>query len=86
MRGDNTIQIGKNGITDNLIIEIKNQLKKKKELKVKILKSARMEKDRKEIAAEVAERTRSRLLQLRGNVFILSKKLTIEQWKKSNKK
>ena len=81
-----SIQIGKNGITDNLIAEIKEQLKKKKALKVKILKAARTEKNRKEIAVEIAERTRSRLLQLRGNVFILSRKITIEEWKKSNKK
>jgi len=81
-----SIQIGKNGITDNLIAEIKEQLKKKKALKVKILKTARTEKDRKEIAAEVAKRTNSNLLQLRGNVFILSKKMTMEEWKKSNKK
>ena len=73
MRGDNAIQIGKNGITDNLIVEIKNQLKKRKELRVKILKSARTEKDRKEIAAEVASLTNARLLQLRGNIFILKK-------------
>jgi len=81
-----SIQMGKNGITDNLIAEIKEQLKKKKALKVKILKTARTEKDRKEIAAEVAKRTNSNLLQLRGNVFILSKKMTMEEWKKSNKK
>ncbi|MBU4202092.1 MAG: YhbY family RNA-binding protein [Candidatus Altiarchaeales archaeon] len=81
-----SIQVGKNGITDNLIAEIKEQLKKKKALKVKILKAARTEKSRKEIAAEVAQRTRSRLLQLRGNVFILSTKMTLEEWKKSSKK
>jgi len=74
MRGDNIIQIGKNGIADSLIAEIKNQLKRKKELKVKILKSARTEKDRKDIAAEVAAKTNSRLAQVRGNTFILSKR------------
>jgi len=73
MRGDNTIHIGKNGITDNLIAEIRTQLKKRKELRVKILKSARTERDRKEIAAEVASLTNARLLQLRGNIFILKK-------------
>ncbi len=74
MREHNTLQVGKNGVTDNLIAEIKIQLKKKKKLRIKILRSAMTERDRKEIAAEVADLTRSRLLQLRGNTFILSKK------------
>ncbi|RLI88147.1 MAG: RNA-binding protein [Candidatus Altiarchaeales archaeon] len=67
------IQIGKSGITEPLIAEIKAQLKKRKILKVRILKSARTA-DRKEIAQEVAERAKADLLVVRGNTFTLSKR------------
>jgi len=80
MKKDNKIHIGKNGITGALVAEIKTQLRKRGELKVNILKSARTESDRKEIAAEVADRTNSHLLQVRGNTFILSR------WTKSKKR
>lgn len=67
------IQIGKSGITDALIDEIKIQVRKQEILKVRILESART-KDRKEIAQVVAEKTNSRLLDVRGNTFTLVKK------------
>lgn len=68
------IQIGKYGITDSLISEIKIQLKKKKILKVKILKSARSKKDKREIAKEVAEMANAELVAMRGNTFTLEKR------------
>lgn len=67
-----TIRIGKNGITPNLIGEISKQLKKKK-IKVKILGSFVKEKDKKEIANEVALKTGSRLIKMVGFVFALEK-------------
>ncbi len=67
------IQIGKSGITDSLIHEIKIQVRRQKILKIKILKSARTT-DRDKIAKEVAEKTNSRLLDVRGNTFTLGRK------------
>lgn len=68
-----TIQIGKSGVTDSLIDEIKKQVRRQKILKVRILKSART-KDKEEIAQGVAEKTNSRLLDVRGNTFTLARK------------
>lgn len=68
------VQIGKQGVTDQVMAEIKAQLRKKKILKVKTLKSARIEKDRKEIAQEVALKAGASLADVRGNTFILERK------------
>lgn len=68
-----TIQIGKSGVTDSLIDEIKLQVRRQKTLKVRILKSARTT-DREKIAQKVAEKTNSRLIEVRGNTFTLAKK------------
>jgi RNA-binding protein len=68
------VQLGKAGITDSFIEEVKDQVKKKKTVKVKILRSAKGEKDRKEIAAEVAKRCNAILADVRGNTFVLTKR------------
>lgn len=65
------IQVGKSGVTDSLIEEIKSQLGKGKKVRVRMLRSAREDRDRKEIADEVAGKTGARLVQVRGNTFIL---------------
>ncbi len=69
--GISRIQVGKSGVTDSLIEEIKSQLGKGKRVRVKMLRSAREDRDRKEIAEEVAGKTGARLVQGRGNTFIL---------------
>lgn len=69
-----TLQIGKTGVTENLLDEIKNQLKKHKILNIRILKSARKERSREIIAQEVSERAKARLVDIRGNTFILEKR------------
>lgn len=67
------MQIGKSGVTESLIGEIKLQIKRQKILRIRILKSARTM-DRDEIAQEVVERTGLRLVDIRGNTFILARK------------
>jgi len=67
-----TVIIGKQGVSESVIFEVKEQLKNQKVIKVKILKSAREEMDRKEIAENVANSTGAKLVELRGNTFILS--------------
>jgi RNA-binding protein len=68
------VQLGKAGITDSFIEEVRDQVKKKKTVKVKILRSAKGEKDREEIAAEVAKRCNAVLADVRGNTFVLTKR------------
>jgi RNA-binding protein len=67
------IQVGKSGVTESLIAEIKAQLKRKKILKVRILKSARTV-DRRVIAGEIAKRANANLSIVRGNTFTLTKR------------
>ena len=67
------IQVGKSGITDALVDEIRLQVRRQKVLKVRVLKSART-RDTGEIAGEVAEKTKSRLLDVRGSTFTLARK------------
>jgi RNA-binding protein len=73
---DPILRIGKNGITDTLILEIKKQLKKNHLIKIKILKSAREQEniDKKAFVNDVAQRTESELIELIGYVFVLYKK------------
>ncbi len=68
------INIGKFGITENLIKEAKSILKKKKQIKVRVLRSALVETDINIIAQEFANLTNSTLIDRRGNTFIVSKR------------
>lgn len=68
------VQLGKAGVTDSFIEELKAQIKKKKTVKVKILRSAKGEQDRKEIASDVARKCNAVLADVRGNTFILNKR------------
>lgn len=65
--------IGKRGVTENQIREIEKQLKKKRLIKVKILKSALVNQKREDIAEKLAEKTRSRAVDVRGLIVTLSK-------------
>ncbi len=68
-----TIWIGKSGISDTVIKEIQSQLKKKKTIKVKILKSALDEKTKEEICAEIVEKTHAEIIQKTGFILALKK-------------
>jgi len=68
------LHIGKGGVTDSVVVEIRAQLKKKKVLKIRMLKSALGERDRKEIASEVAARCGASLEDVRGHTFTLKRK------------
>ena len=68
------IWIGKSGLTDNAIKEIKLQLKKKKLIKVKFLKSIVKEKNKKELFKELASKTGSRIIHQVGFVVVLYRK------------
>ncbi|MBA3064322.1 RNA-binding protein [Candidatus Woesearchaeota archaeon] len=67
------IRIGKNGLTESTIKEIKKQLNKKKLIKVKLLRAFVKGKDKKLVANKIAEETNSRLIDLVGFVIVLYK-------------
>jgi RNA-binding protein len=71
-----TLQIGKGGITDGVIEEIKTQLKRQELIKVKILKSAFSDElgDREKIAKALSERAGAELIEIKGNTIVLSRK------------
>jgi len=66
-----TVMVGKAGITDQTIAEIQAQLKKKRLIKVKLLKSAREE--MKEQAQTLAQQTNSTLVRQVGGIIVLYK-------------
>ena len=67
------IRIGKNGLTESTIKEIKKQLNKKKLIKVKLLRAFISDKNKKEVAKEIAEKTSSQLIYIVGFVVVLYK-------------
>ncbi len=69
------VLIGKNGVTENLLNEIKNQLEKKKTIKIKALKTiAQTKKDFKEILQQIQESIQIEVLDIRGKTAIIRKK------------
>lgn len=68
-----TLWIGKNGLSGSAIEEIEKQLKKKRLIKVKILKSALENVTRKGLASEIKERTKADIIELVGNIIVLKK-------------
>lgn len=67
------INIGKFGITESVIEELKKHIKENRLVKVKVLKSAEGEKDLKTIAEELAQSTQSTLIEVRGRTVVLYK-------------
>ena len=68
------LQIGKNGVTDSFIEELRGQLKKNKIVKVKMLKSSREDIDRKALPEEIAAKLKAQLVDARGYTFVLKKR------------
>lgn len=74
MQGKPHFQIGKAGVTPGVIRELEGLLRKHHVIKVKILKNLLKRRDRVPVAREVAEALKARLIEVRGNSFILSKR------------
>ncbi|MDO5851248.1 MAG: YhbY family RNA-binding protein [Methanobacteriaceae archaeon] len=66
------INIGKSGVNDNVIEEIKRQLKNGEIVKLRFSRSMSSNKD--EFIEEIVNKTRSQLIDVRGNVAILYKR------------
>ena len=67
-----TINIGKAGINDNVIEEIKRQLKANEIVKLKFAKN--IANDKESYLTVIVEKTRSKQIDLRGNVAVIYKK------------
>ncbi len=70
-----TINIGKRGITEEVLEEIRRQLKKHKVVKVKILRNCPLRRnyERKEIPYIIASKVNAKVMGVRGYVFILAR-------------
>lgn len=66
-------QVGKNGITDNLVEHIRLYVKKHGYVKVRLLKSFVESNDRKESGKELSIRTGTKLAKVVGSSVILEK-------------
>ncbi|MFH0977736.1 MAG: YhbY family RNA-binding protein [Candidatus Woesearchaeota archaeon] len=69
-----TVQIGKNGVTENTLEEIIKQLRARKTVKIKILKSSLENAEREDTIKKIIKGTQSDLIFQRGNVVIIKEK------------
>ena len=65
-----TIHVGKDGITDSLIEEVKLQVKTRKVVKIRLLPASGEDKDN--IAKEISERSGAVLVDARGSIVLLT--------------
>lgn len=66
---DPIFQLGKNGITDNFIIQIDEALEARELIKVNVLNNSLLE--AKDVAIELAEATNAEFVQSIGNKFVI---------------
>ena len=67
-----TINIGKNGLNDNVIEEIKRQLEANELVKLKFAKNIARDKDK--FIDDIVSQTRAKLIDVRGYVAVIYKK------------
>ena len=67
-----TINIGKSGVNDNVIEEIKRQLEANEIVKLKFAKNIARDKDK--YIDEIVSKTKSKLIDVRGHVAVIYKK------------
>lgn len=65
------LNIGKNGITESVLEEIKKQVKANRLIKIKMLKTSAEGEDIKASAAKLAEATKTTLIDVRGSTVVL---------------
>ncbi|MFA5452569.1 MAG: YhbY family RNA-binding protein [Candidatus Methanomethylophilaceae archaeon] len=69
-----TIHVGKDGLKESIFDEIKEQVKKNRLIKIKILSNADSETD--DVANIIAETTNSVIVDVRGSIVTLTDKRT----------
>ena len=67
-----TINIGKSGVNDNVVEEIKRQLKANEIVKLKFAKNIAKDKDK--YIDDIVRETKSKLVDVRGHVAVIYKK------------
>ncbi len=65
------IRVGKNGVTENIINEVKMLVKKKKIVKIKVLRSALYSETMDQIADKILKETNLKIVQLRGHSVVV---------------
>ena len=68
-----SIWIGKNGVTEEVIKEVPKQLEKNEVVKIKIQKAILQTSSVKDLSSEIAEKTSSSIIDIRGRSFTLYK-------------
>lgn len=69
---DTILQVGKNGIIDTLVTQVSDALKARELIKMKVLDGAMLTAE--EAANELAEKTKSDVVLVIGNKFVLFKR------------
>ena len=67
------VNIGKNGISDSVINQIRNAFRNKTLIKIKFLKSSLLSHDKSMLAQRIADSTGSKIISLIGNKLVLYK-------------
>lgn len=66
------LNLGKGGITEEFILEVKRRLEKQKVLKIRILRSARGE-NKRELAERISREVEAKVTDVRGNTLVLER-------------
>ena len=66
-----TLNVGKGGVSEQVLEELKNQLKKQKIVKIKLLRSAFEEQLKKELANLLAEGVKGTVVDIRGHTVVI---------------
>ena len=69
---DTILQVGKNGIIDTLVVQVSDALKARELIKMKVLDGAMLTAE--EAANELAEKTKSEVVHVICNKFVLFKR------------
>jgi RNA-binding protein len=77
---DPTVHVGKEGLTEGIVNEIKTQIKRHKLIKVRVLPAAGM--DMSAVAEELAQSTGAKVVDTRGFTIVLSDARLMEEKKK----
>ena len=76
---DTTVTIGKEGLTEGMIRQIKQRLHQNKLVKIKILSSAAKLVSKKQFGHDLAEATQSILIDNIGFVYVLADKSVVHE-------
>jgi len=68
---DATVHVGKDGLTDEVVGEVRRQLERKRLVKVRLLPS--MEEERHEAAERLAAKASAVLVEVRGRTAVLAR-------------